>query len=367
MPALNIMIKPASGLCNLRCRYCFYRDVARNRDVDSYGIMTPETLEAVIREIFAYANTECTIAWQGGEPTLAGLDFFRHYIALEEKYNVRKIPVHRVIQTNGYVLDEEWAVFLAEHKFLTGLSLDGVRNSHDRNRVTPEGEGSFSKVFAAAKLLERHGVDFNILTVVNPETVSRIRQIYAFYGRQGFSYQQYIACLDPLGEVPGGQSWSLTPELYGKFLIDLFELWYQDCLRGRAPYIRQFDNYIAILRGYQPESCEQRGVCGLQTVVEADGSVYPCDFYVMDDYRLGNLRQDSLAELAVHPLRRQFFERSVPLAEGCDRCPYRLLCRGGCFRHRLTEEGGTNRFCAAYRMFFDRCLPRLQQLARAGR
>lgn len=202
MPALNIMIKPASGLCNLRCRYCFYRDVARNRDVDSYGIMTPETLEAVIREIFAYANTECTIAWQGGEPTLAGLDFFRHYIALEEKYNVRKIPVHRVIQTNGYVLDEEWAVFLAEHKFLTGLSLDGVRNSHDRNRVTPEGEGSFSKVFAAAKLLERHGVDFNILTVVNPETVSRIRQIYAFYGRQGFSYQQYIACLDPLGKFP---------------------------------------------------------------------------------------------------------------------------------------------------------------------
>ena len=102
MPALNIMIKPASGLCNLRCRYCFYRDVARNRDVDSYGIMTPGTLEAVIREIFAYADTECTIAWQGGEPTLAGLDFFRHYIALEEKYNVRKIPVHRVIQTNGY-------------------------------------------------------------------------------------------------------------------------------------------------------------------------------------------------------------------------------------------------------------------------
>lgn len=365
MPPLNVLIKPASGLCNLNCRYCFYRDVSENRHVGSYGIMTPDTLEAVVREIFRYADTECTIAWQGGEPTLAGLPFFEAYIELEKKYNVNNIPVHRVIQTNGYAITEEWAAFLARHRFLTGLSLDGVRNSHDAARVTASGEGSFSRVFAAAKLLDEHHVDYNILTVVNRETASRIRQIYSFYSRRGFRYQQYIACLDPLGEEPGKQPWSLTPELYGQFLIELFGLWYQDCCQGTAPYIRQFENYVSILRGIQPESCEQRGVCGIQTVIEADGSVYPCDFYVTDEYRLGNLKTDSLASIRENPIQHSFFRRSVPLAARCGSCPYLQLCRGGCYRHRMGEDGG-NYFCESYRMFFDRCLPRLQKLARMG-
>ncbi len=363
MSVVNVMIKPASGLCDLRCRYCFYRDVARNRQVESYGIMTLDTLEAVLRQVFADDVTECTIAWQGGEPTLAGLDFFQAYIRLERTYNTRSIPVHRALQTNGLCLDEDWAAFLAENRFLVGISLDGVRSSHDCNRVGPQEEGSFSRVFAAIGLLRQHRVEFNILTVVNRDTASRVRQIYHFYQRQGFHYQQYIACLDPLDAPPGQQPWSLTPEMYGQFLIDLFGLWVEDYRRGRAPYIRQFDNYLGILQGIPPEACEMRGMCSHQTVVEADGSVYPCDFYVTDRYRLGNLREQTLAELDRSPLRQEFLARSQPLPESCRQCPYLTLCRNGCCRHRSLSDG-RNFFCESYRMFFDACLSQLRQAAR---
>lgn len=361
MPPLNVLIKPASGLCNLHCTYCFYRDVTDHRSQGCYGIMSLDTLEVLVRRIFDYAEGECTIAWQGGEPTLAGLDFFRRYIELEEQYNTKHIPVHRAIQTNGYGLTDEWAAFFGHYHVLTGLSLDGVRSSHDRYRKTPSGEGSFSSVFAATKLLERYHVDYNILTVVHRGTAEKIRQIYPFYQEHSFRYQQYIACLDPLDEPPGQRPWSLTPELYGRFLIDLFQMWYQDARRGRAPYIRQFENYIGLLAGIQPESCEQRGVCGVQTVVEADGSVYPCDFYVTDAYRLGNLKEHSIAELRANPIQQAFVQRSIPLPEQCTKCPYLHLCRGGCSRCRL--EDGLNYFCPGYQMFFQRCLPKMEQLA----
>ena len=369
MPPVNVLIKPASGLCDLRCGYCFYRDVSAHRETASYGVMTEETLELVVRRIFAYAEGECTIAWQGGEPTLAGLDFFRRYIELEHRYNVRGLPVHRALQTNGYRLGEAWAAFLAEHHFLTGVSLDGVRATHDAWRRTPEGGGSFSEVFATCRLFDRFRVDYNLLVVVTHQTAEKIGRIYPFFQEHGFRYQQYIACLDPLGEARGGQPWSLTPEAYGRFLIRLFDLWYPDCLRGRAPYIRQFENYIGLLLGVQPESCEQRGTCAVQTVVEADGSVYPCDFFVTDEYRMGNLRTQTLAEIRSSPVGEAFFQRSVPLPEECRRCPYLQLCRGGCFRHRIGPDGsaGQNYFCQSYRMFFDRCLPRLEHLAQAVR
>lgn len=362
MPPINVLIKPVSGLCNLRCSYCFYRDVTEHREKGCYGVMTLDTLKVVLQRIFEYAEGACTIAWQGGEPTLAGLEFYRAYIQLEQEYNTKRIPVHRAIQTNGYGLNEEWAAFLAEHHFLTGISLDGVRSSHDAFRKNQAGEGSFSAVFAATKLLDRYHVQYNVLTVVHQVTAEKIRQIYPFFREHGFRYQQYIACLDPMGEQPGQHPWSLSPEQYGKFLIELFQMWYQDACRGRAPYIRQFENYIGLLAGIQPESCEQRGVCGVQTVVESDGSVYPCDFYVTDQFRLGNLREHTIAQLRDQELQRAFVQRSIPLPEACSHCPYLHLCRGGCFRCR-EDNGGLNYFCKGYQMFFERCLPQMQQLA----
>lgn len=363
MQPLNVLIKPVSSACNLNCNYCFYADLSRKRETASYGVMSLETLEVTVKRIFEYAESECTIAWQGGEPTLAGLSFFRAYLALEKKYNMRNVRVTRCLQTNGYHLDEEWASFLAENEFLTGLSLDGTRELHDTFRHTPEGGETFSSIIETARLFDRFGVAYNLLTVVNRQTAASAEEIYRFYQEAGFHYQQYIVCLDPVGEEPGQRPWSLTPSDYGSFLIKLFDLWYQDCLLGRAPYIRQFENYLDLLLGIPPESCEQRGSCGLQTVIEADGSVYPCDFYASDAYCLGNLTQSSLEALRQTRRQKNFLERSLPVPDVCKNCPFYALCRNGCFRHRLPSSG-VNYFCEGYQSFFSHALPFLQELAR---
>ena len=363
MQPLNVLIKPVSSACNLNCSYCFYADLSRKRETASYGVMSLETLEQTVKRIFEYAESECTIAWQGGEPTLAGLSFFRAYLALEKKYNTKNVRVTRCLQTNGYHLDEEWASFLAENEFLTGLSLDGTRALHDTFRRTPEGGETFSSILETARLFDRFGVAYNLLTVVNRQTAASAEEIYRFYQETGFHYQQYIVCLDPVGEEPGQRPWSLTPSDYGSFLIKLFDLWYQDCLLGRAPYIRQFENYLDLLLGIPPESCEQRGSCGLQTVIEADGSVYPCDFYASDAYCLGNLTQSSLEALRQTRRQKDFLERSLPIPDVCKNCPFYALCRNGCFRHRLPSSG-VNYFCEGYQSFFSHALPFMQELAR---
>lgn len=365
MPQIHVMIKPASGLCNMRCQYCFYADEMAKRNQASFGIMSKETLESVIREIFRFAQEQCTIAFQGGEPTLAGLDFYRQCVRLEKKYNTKNVKVSYAIQTNGYALDEEWYSFFAQNHFLVGLSIDGIKATHDAYRRDIHGNDTYFHTLEKASGLKQAGIDFNILTVVNGKTAPRIRKIYEKYRKLGFSWQQYIACLDPVWEESGHREYSLTPQAYGRFLIDLFELWDLDLRQGRQPYIRQFENYIGILMGYPPESCEQRGVCGYQNIVEADGSVYPCDFYVLDGYCLGNLRTDSFQTIEGRRRESGFVEKSINHTEKCRNCPYFMICRGGCRRHREQPgtERGENYFCESYRMFFDSCLPRMKEIA----
>ena len=365
MPQLHVMIKPASGLCDMRCSYCFYADAMKRRDQASYGIMSLETLEHVIREIFAFAEGACTIAFQGGEPTLAGLPFYERCLELEKRYNTKNIPVSHALQTNGYGLSEDWYPFFAKNHFLIGLSIDGLKATHDACRKDSQGQDTYFRVLETARALEQAGVPFNVLTVVNARTAPRIRKIYARYQKLGFAWQQYIACLDPLQEKPGQQAYSLTPEVYGQFLIQLWELWEQDFAKGEQPYIRQFENYIGILLGQLPESCEQRGVCSFQNVVEADGSVYPCDFYVLDGYRLGNLCTDSFQVIEQRRKESRFVESSFERGENCQTCPYRVLCRGGCRRHREQPGGGIgeNYFCRSYQMFFKACLPHIERIA----
>lgn len=364
MPPVNVMIKPASGLCNMRCTYCFYADEMVNRERESYGVMTEETLEHVMEKTLAFAERECTIAYQGGEPTLAGLDFFRKSMELEQKYNKNRVKIYHALQTNGYGLDEEWCRFFQEHDFLIGVSLDGVKATHDCHRKSASGEDTFLRIRKNIDLLERFGVEFNILTVVNARTAPKIRKIYEQYAKWGLRYQQYIACLDPIGEEPGKREYSLTPEAYGKFLNELFELWDLDLKKGQQPYIRMFENYVALCAGRHAESCEQNGVCGQQNIVEADGSVYPCDFYVLDDYRLGNLNTDSFEEIYRRRRDLRFQEESLSQSENCRKCRYFPVCRGGCRRHR--DNAGTladNYFCRSYQMFFDQNYERLREIA----
>lgn len=381
MPAVNLLIKPASGLCNMHCKYCFYCDEAARRKQASYGLMTERTLKNVIRRSVLVASGVCTIAFQGGEPTLCGLDFFQKAVEYAQHYSRGNVELHFALQTNGTLIDEEWCRFLAENDFLVGISVDGTRAIHDSYRQTKEGGPTYDRVLKTIQMFDRFGVEYNILTVVHREVADNIQEIYRAYRKKRWDYLQFITCLDPLGEERGKQEYSLLPETYGQFLIDLFDLWYEDYKQGQQPSIRQFENYESILLGFAPESCEQRGACGIQNVVEADGSVYPCDFYALDAYCLGNLNTDSLQTIYDRREQMGFVERSLNHPQECKECRWFKLCRGGCYRSRLMEteltpageplkagegrgtEIGKNYFCVGYRMFFEACFDRLEEVA----
>ncbi len=354
MLGVGVLVKPASGLCNMHCDYCFYCDEASKRRTASFGMMSESTLKNVIRRTLTQAEREYSLAFQGGEPTLCGLDFYRKALLYLRQYNTHGARIRLAMQTNGYCIDEEWASFLSENGFLVGLSVDGIPEIHNRYRHGNDGGDSYEHALRAAELFDRHHVQYNILTVVHREVAEHIREIYRAYRERGWNYLQFITCLDPLGETRGGQEYSLKPLLYGQFLTDLFDLWYEDLKRGQQPYIRQFENYAGILLGYRPEACEQRGFCGVQNVVEADGSVYPCDFYVLDEFCLGNFNSDRLPQIDAARSRITFVERSRHVPEECGSCAYYTLCRNGCYRNRVTEEGGDGRsiFCGGFKMFF---------------
>lgn len=362
MPPVNLLIKPASSLCNMRCKYCFYADVSRNRDTMSYGIMEEDTLEFLVKQAFDYATGYAGFAFQGGEPTLAGLPFYRKLIALQQKYNSRNLPVYNSIQTNGYALNEEWAAFFAEHHFLVGLSMDGTRDVHDALRVDANGEGTYDIVAKSAALLERFGVSFNILCVVNNYVARHPQKVYN--NLKQYKFLQFIPCLDDFdGEK---RPFSLTPQRYGSFLKATFDLYYQDFMAGNYVSIRNFDNYVRMLQGYLPESCAMNGVCTCYFVIEGDGSVFPCDFYVLDQWKLGNIRDESLSDLLKSGTARDFVSASRHRADACTVCPYFRLCRGGCRRERepfVEEKPGLNRFCESYKSFFAYSTHRMQQMA----
>ncbi len=364
MRSVNIMVKPASGQCNMHCDYCFYCDESAKRTVPSYGFMSEDSLRELIRKTLPQTTEHYSLAFQGGEPTLRGMEFFQAAIRLLRQYNRNRAQIHLALQTNGVAMTKEWAEFFKENGFLIGLSVDGTAELHDACRHFTKGS-SYAAVLQAAQLLDQGKVPYNILTVVHRETVKRIRSIYQSYQARNWRYLQFIACLDPLGEERGQSAFSLKPAAYGDFLIDLFDLWYTDARKGKEPYIRQFDNWMGILMGFPPEACEQCGVCGTQYVVEANGAVYPCDFYAVDEWCLGNITKDSLEDIDQRRTDMSFQERSRILPEKCHACRWLTLCRNGCYRNRVTEANGegVNYFCEAYQAFFDTCGERLMKLA----
>ena len=374
MPALSLLIKPASGNCNMRCRYCFYADELDNREIRSYGKMSVDTMRTIVDKAMEYGDYECTIAFQGGEPTLAGLDFYRDLVAYVTAHeNPKKLKIHYALQTNGYLINEEWAAFLGENHFLVGVSLDGLKEIHDRYRLDAAGKGTYQRVISAIRLLEKHQVEYNILTVVTAATARNGQKIYNYFKKNHFGYQQYIECLDPIGEEPGQHEYSLTPEKYGEFLKSMFDAWYLDMRSGTYVYNRYFENLMMIMAGQQPESCNMRGVCGKQWVFEADGSVYPCDFYALDQWRLGNIQENSFEEMDEKRDELGFIQWSMRQQEDCQKCRWFGLCRNGCRRNRepvTAEHTNRNYFCKSYQMFFEYAYPRLTeiyQLYMAGR
>lgn len=366
MPPVSLLIKPASSLCNLRCKYCFYHSISDSRSVKSYGIMNDCIQEKLVKNALEYADQICTFAFQGGEPTLAGLSFYRLFVELVKKYNTKNVKVNYAIQTNGMVIDEEWARFLAENSFLVGISLDGYKDLHDASRTDVSEKGSFNRVLEAIRLFDKFHVEYNILCVVNAYTARHISKVYNFFRKNGFKYLQFIPCLDPLDEKPGGHDYSLTPERYTYFLKNLFDDWYKDLKSGNFISIRYFDNLVGMLMGYPPESCGMSGVCTAYFVVEADGGVYPCDFYVLDEWLLGNISETGLADMKNCRRAAEFVEISRHIDPKCRECRYFNLCRGGCRRNReplVNDELALNYYCQAFRSFFEYAGSRLKELA----
>ncbi|MCJ7855612.1 anaerobic sulfatase maturase [Lachnospiraceae bacterium NSJ-143] len=365
MKNLYLLIKPASGNCNLECKYCFYRDEINNRNTPSHNYMSVDLAEKIIKKALYLSDISCCFSFQGGEPFLAGLTFFKAFVETVKKYNTKNIKVFYSIQTNGTLLDENWAQFLSSNHFLTGISLDGYEQIHNLYRRTCFGGTTFSQIINAVSLLEKFNADYNILTVVTSKSAKKADKIYQFYKQMNFNHQQYIPCLDPISRTRGKEPYSLTPESYSYFLKCLFDKWYTDILNKKPIHIRYFENLITALRGGIPESCGMNGVCSHQYVIESDGSVYPCDFYVFDNMKLGSFAEDDIEEIEKKRRDLNFIDESLKIPDDCNICKYYPLCRNGCKRERVDNGSSIakNYYCNTYRDFFDYSIERLCLLA----
>lgn len=366
MNTFSTLIKPASSLCNMRCRYCFYCDVAENRDVPSYGMMERATTEKLIDRIFGAVTPPAAVhfAFQGGEPTLAGIDYFTHFIAYANEKNQGRFSLHYSIQTNGLVVDEQWCRLFKENDFLVGVSLDGEESLHNFCRVDAQRQGTYARVRQAVRLLERAGVAYNILSVITKQMAKHPQALYRYYEKNKLGFVQLIPCLKPLEEQEDGP-FDLTPRLYADFLKRFFTLWEQGIRRGAYISVRQFDNLVRMLQGKPAEQCGMMGFCTPQFVVEADGGVYPCDFYVLDRYLCGNVWEQPVEAMLQSEGVRRFLEDKVPEHPLCGACPVRSLCGGGCKRYRsfYAQEAG---YCP-YQDFLCYAYERLAALARTLR
>ncbi len=361
MVPVSFLIKPASSLCNMGCNYCFYHDIADHRSTVKASIMGEPVRDRLIEEALRTAQGgPVTFAFQGGEPTLAGLDFFRDFVTEVTKHNRYQSQIAYALQTNGLVIDSSWADFFHKNNFLIGLSVDGTQSIHDSLRKDRKDQGTYERVLETAHIFDTHKVEYNILTVVTPLLARQIDTIYTDYKGKGFRYLQFIPCLDPTSQ--DGDDYSISSQEYGAFLIELFDLWYSDIMKNDGVSIRFFDNLLGMYLGYRPESCDMVGTCSIQKVVESDGSVFPCDFYTQDKDVIGNILTDSIEKLHTNRRSRKFLQNSRDLPDSCGGCTFVQVCRNGCQRHR---DGNThiNRYCAAYKAFYTHAEEKFKSLA----
>ncbi len=396
----HAMAKPSGPDCNLDCTYCFYLEKHSFYKETPRHRMSRDTLEAYVREYIAATprGAEVAFTWQGGEPTLMGLDFFRRAIDLQRRFGKGR-TITNSFQTNGLLIDDEWCRFLARHDFLVGLSLDGPQPLHDRMRQTPGGKPSHALVVRALKRFQQHGVRYNVLACVNRYTAREPLAVYEFLCGEGVEFIQFIPVIERhpgAGDRKAGLSlkspdsqvasaapphtdpaslvteWSVVPADYGTFMNSIFDLWRTRDV-GRV-HVMNFEWALANLMGLPGASCHHQPTCGRAVVVEHNGDVYSCDHYVYPDYRLGNLADRGFAAMLDSPEQQAFGQAKYDsLPEQCRTCPVLRACWGGCPKHRFTTtpsgEPGLNYLCGGYYAFFTHIAPWLKAIAgllRAG-
>jgi uncharacterized protein len=366
-PRIHVLAKPSGATCNLACSYCFFLDKELLYP-DSKFRMSDETLEAYIKQLIeTHRSNQVTVAWQGGEPTLMGVDFYRKAIEYQEKYRRPGMTFENTMQTNGTLLDDEWCQFFKENNFLIGLSLDGPRHLHDVHRVDKGGAPTFDKVIRGLRLLQKHGVEYNILVTVNRVTGDYPLEIYRFLRDEvGTSWIQFIPVIermnpDGLNLMQSGDQVSprsVRPEQFGRFLIRVFDEWVHNDV-GRV-FVQTFE---AAARNWMrlPTSgmCVFEKTCGYGLALEHNGDLYACDHFVEPDYLLGNIKEEHMLGMVGSNEQFKFGQDKYDtLPKYCLECPVLFACNGECPKNRFIEtpdgESGLNYLCAGYKAFFQR-------------
>ena len=362
-----VMTKPIGPLCNLDCTYCFYLEKEKLFPADENYRMSDEVLETYIRQYIQSQETpEIQFAWQGGEPTLLGLDYFKKVVALQRQYAGGR-RVHNAFQTNGTRLDDEWCAFFAREHFLVGLSLDGPEPIHNRYRVDTHGAGSFDQVMAGLEVLKKWRVEFNTLTCVTRQSPSEAVEIYSFLKAQGVQFMQFIPIVERADNSSSAvMPWSVSSEGFGDFLISIFNEWVRADV-GRV-FVNIFDAMLAVWCGAEPGLCTFSKRCGTAVAMEHDGGVYSCDHYVYPDYFLGNMMKDPLAEIVTSSDQLKFGrDKWDTLPAYCLGCEFLFACHGECPKNRFIQtpdgEVGLNYLCAGYRKFFRQIDPAMRRMA----
>ena len=362
MKNFSLLIKPTSADCNLRCEYCFYIDHLKN--LRKAPRMSDDVLESMIAS-FMSTNQDNNYAfgWQGGEPTLLGLEFFEKAVKLQKRYGPPGASVSNGLQTNGTLITDEMAKFFAEYKFLLGVSLDGPEYLHDYYRKTIGQTPTHSLVMRGIEHLKKHNVDFNILILVNKKTVKKAKEIYQYMKSHGFFFQQYIPCVE-YDNNNQPQPYSITGEEWGIFLCELFDEWIKEDVNRIS--IRLFDSVMEYLVYQRYNVCHMQNNCCQYFVVEYDGGVYPCDFYVRDDLLLGNVKTGTWADFINSPIYRQFGRQKALWNKVCNSCPYIIFCNGDCKKFRLGISNSPNTLsvlCKGWKKFYTHMLPRFNAIA----
>lgn len=373
----HVMAKPVGPVCNLRCGYCFYyekKNIFKNTKIMTYDVL--------VRYIKDYINSnpsqEIIFGWQGGEPTLAGLDFFKQVIELQNKYKGSK-RILNTLQTNGILIDKEWAQFLKENQFLVGISIDGPEEIHNQFRVNNEGKGTFETVMKSIHLLKEEEVEFNTLTCIHKYNWMKGKEIYYFLKSIGSQFLQFIPVVERIGESrPDGlklvhprdndakvTEWTLLPEQWGYFLNAVFDEWVQQDV-GKI-FVQMFDMTLAGWIGIDPPLCVHSKTCGRAVILETDGSVYSCDHFVYPEFYLGNIIEASLSEIVESEFQNKFAQDKSNLTEKCKKCKYVWACNGGCLKHRfvdiLKEGKKQNYLCKGYMIFYKHTEPYMKYMA----
>jgi len=367
-PLNSILVKPAGPDCNMACRYCFYSAKSSLFPGTKRHRMSEDTLTEVIRQVMTQSEETLGIAWQGGEPTLMGLPFFQKAVDLIYRFG-KDQTVGNGLQTNGFLIDKEWSKFLRKYNFLVGLSIDGPEHIHDHYRLTREGGKTWSLVTDRAKLMLDQGVSVNALGVVTDYSAGFPEEIYKFYKDLGLNYMQFIPCveIDPMN--PGRLlPFSVSADKYGSFLCALFDLWLSDFVDGaQTTSIRFFDSLFYRYVGLTPPECTLLDECGNYLVIEHNGDVYPCDFFVDPQWRLGDIKEGLLKDMLNSKKQAAFGAMKTILSDNCKACKWLDYCRGGCVKDRAKDisYNGINHLCDAYKMLFEHANPRLTELASA--